>query len=105
MAKLQQQSLTAMGVELIDSGEGINLLGDLINYHGAQLGVLKINWQQLASKFPDLLDNPYLQLIYGDNPGTLSQYVTTKTDIISHHHSSQQTFVKQLKQARPEERE
>lgn len=97
MAKLQQQSLTAMGVELIDSGEGINLLGDLIGYDGAQLGVLKINWHSLASKFPDLLYNPYLQLIYQDSDGL--------TDVISYHHTSQQSFVEQLKQAHPEERE
>lgn len=105
MAKLQQQSLTAMGVELIDSEEGINLLGDLISYHGTQLGVLKINWHSLASKFPDLLDYPYLQLIYRDNQGTLSQNIATKTDIISHNHSSQQNLVEQLKQVRIEERE
>lgn len=104
MAKSQQQSLMAMGVELIDSTQGIALLADLIAYENSQLGVLKIDWQKLASQFPDLLRYPYLQSIYASTQA-VSANPSTTTDSLTSPHSSQFAFVERLKQALPEERE
>jgi acyl transferase domain-containing protein/acyl-CoA synthetase (AMP-forming)/AMP-acid ligase II/pimeloyl-ACP methyl ester carboxylesterase/acyl carrier protein len=122
MAKLQQQSLTTMGVELINPSEGINLLTDLINYPGAQLGVFKLNWQKLATKFPNLLHSPYLQLIHptyergllptvtNDKDGrelitTANKDITGTEQNLPTNNHSEGTLVEQLKQAQPEERE
>ncbi|MBL1208761.1 hybrid fatty acyl-AMP ligase/type I polyketide synthase [Geminocystis sp. GBBB08] len=66
MTELKQHSLSADGIDLINVHEGINLLGDLINSSSWQWGVMKINWQKLAQKFPNLLTYPYLKEIVAD---------------------------------------
>jgi acyl transferase domain-containing protein/acyl-CoA synthetase (AMP-forming)/AMP-acid ligase II/pimeloyl-ACP methyl ester carboxylesterase/acyl carrier protein len=63
MTELKQHSLSASGIELINVHDGINLLGELINYPLSQLGVMKIDWAKIAQKFPNLSASPYLSHI------------------------------------------
>ena len=93
MAQSQHHSLTAMGIDLLSADEGIDLLGNLINYSGSQLGVMKINWQKVASKFPDLANSPYIR---GNTEAYFSPSPVLHTPI---------PLVEQLKETAPEARE
>jgi acyl transferase domain-containing protein/acyl-CoA synthetase (AMP-forming)/AMP-acid ligase II/pimeloyl-ACP methyl ester carboxylesterase/acyl carrier protein len=66
MTESKQHSLIASGIELINVHDGINLLGELIRYPLSQLGVMKINWEKVAQKFPNLSASPYLSDIIAE---------------------------------------
>ena len=66
MASNKKNALLSTGMEIIKASEGINLLEELINDSESQLGVMKVNWQQIAQKFPDLANSPFLEFITKD---------------------------------------
>ena len=63
MAKATQEGLKAVGIETISPDKGISMVGDLMNYPNSGLGVIKFNWDNVARKFPQLSQSPYLQNI------------------------------------------
>ncbi|MGY6530407.1 MAG: alpha/beta fold hydrolase [Cyanobacterium sp.] len=63
MAKATEDSLKAVGIETIPPEKGIAMVGDVINYANAGVGVIKFNWDTVARKFPQLSQSPYLQRV------------------------------------------
>lgn len=92
MTELKQHSLSASGIELINVHDGINLLGELINYNLPQMGVMKIDWAKVAQKFPNLSASPYLSNIIA------------KIDQKTFTHQAVNNLFRELTQADSEER-
>jgi acyl transferase domain-containing protein/acyl carrier protein/alpha/beta superfamily hydrolase len=48
-------------VENLDADASLGLLEELINSPNPQVGIMKINWQQLERQFPAVANSPYLE--------------------------------------------